>query len=368
MVNIILETGQNVAASGDGPSDTATVVDAGNTVKEKRPANQTPKAMRMLSAAQARNPMKHAFYGGFRNIAFQVGVVQTMPGDPPNTIYLRSSKNDKNPLPLIVPSGVRPPAAGMRTKVTCSVVGGTDRQGVPYPLLVARYFENPNIFEAEARRTTELLKVEADPTESLNKQASNGNEVMLTGIVVKKQSIMRQRSDNSTDDRPSIIFWLRQDAEEKHVIPVICDKHLVENASQKIKFGSIVTVRGQYHTTVVPVPKLNDDGSPTTDLNGTPVYETDEQGEIKKRHHPFIYLTSYPGGAPDNDFQFSPTHKAQMPMPEWIETQINAKIRMKENLGKQVKAPAPERIEKGTSALVSKEEYVQTAGDLADRL
>lgn len=128
---MILETNTNDVASATEVQGTATNIDENPIVKEKRPASQTPKAMRMLSAAQAKDPMKNAYYGGFRNIAFQVGVVHHLPGDPPNQIYLRSNKTVKNPLPLILPNGVRPPKHGTLTKVICSVVGSTDKQGNP---------------------------------------------------------------------------------------------------------------------------------------------------------------------------------------------------------------------------------------------
>lgn len=334
----------------------------GGTTKTSRPATPTgtPKTMRMLSAAQAKNPMKHAFYGGFRNIAFQVGVVHQVPGGEPNQIYLRTNKNAKNPLPLLLPNGVRPPAQGTMTKVTCSVVGSIDRHGNPYPQLIARFFETPNVFEASTRRTTELLKTAADPSEMLKKQTGNNNEVLLTGIVVGRKAARRQRADGSMEDNPSVTFLLRQDADPTHVVPVICDKKLAENANKIIRFGDIISVKGQFHTSTVPVIKFDASGQPERDGNGAYVNELNEDGSIKTRFHPYIYLTSYPGVALDEHLLFSDVE--QMDVPEWIIEQINKEIEMRSALGRQQNAPAPiAEVTFTAPAAVTAEEYASKA-------
>lgn len=323
--------------------------------KSKTSRSATPKTLRPLSAAQAKQPMKHAFYGGFRNIAFQVGVVHHLPGDPPNQFYLRTNKTAKNPLPMLLPENVPMPRHNAMVKVTCSVVGSVDRDGNPYPRLIARHIDTPNIFEASTRRTTELLKTPVDPVEALKKQTGNNNEVMLTGVVIGRRNPRRQRPDGSIEENPSVTFFLRQDADPTHVIPVICDKKLAENASRAIRFGDIISIKGQFHTSTITVYKLDENGQPLKDAAGVPVPDTNADGTVKTRFHPFIYLTSYPGVALDEHILFSDVQK--MAVPEWIVEQVNKEIEMKAALGRQQNKDdsAPERPTLAPAAVTTAE-------------
>lgn len=328
---------------------------------KKPPRVPGAKTMKMLSMAQAKNPMKHAYYGGFQNIAFQTGVVIRLAGDPPNQIYLRTDAKAKHPLPIMLPSGVRPPNNGSLVKVTCTVLGATDPQGNPYPILIARMFAIPNVLEAGARRTTDLLKEEADPTETMRKQTGVGNDVHLTGVVVGRRLHRRQRADGAFDENQSATFLLRLDADPTHVIPVICDKKLAEQANNQIRFGSIISVRGQYHTMTIKVAQFDAAGKPVLNEDGSPVYVLTEDGNVKLRYHPYIYLTGYPTNAPNQHLLF--TDPTVMAIPEWIESDINNQIRIRAALGTQqnVVVPEPQEVEIAGDALVTKEEFVQTS-------
>lgn len=342
---------------------TAEIASSDPKIAKERP----PKTMKMLSMAQAKNPMKHAFYGGFQNIAFQTGVVVKLPGDPPNQIYLRTDAKAKHPLPIYLPPGVRPPADGAFVKATCTVVGATDQQGNPYPILIARSFALPNVLEAETRRTIDLLKKEVDLTESMRKQTGVNNDIHLTGVIIGRRLHRRIRADGSTEVNNSVTFFIRQDADPTHVIPVVCDKKMAEHASDLMKFASVVSVRGQYHTTTIKIPKYDDAGQPMMTADGKPEYALNEDGKVKVRYHPYIYLTNIPASAPNNHMLFV-GDDATMDMPEWI-NEINKEIMIRSELGKQQNQLSKEakliaktstiEANSGGDAIVTKEEFIQ---------
>lgn len=336
------------------------------TPQKKEPRKPAPKTMKMLSMAQAVNPMKHAFYGGFHNIAFQTGVVVHMPGDPPNRIYLRTDAKGKHPLPIMLPPKVRAPADGSLVKVTCTILGSSDPQGNPCPILVARLFSTPNVLEAETRRTIDLLKKDVDPSESLRKQTGVNNDVHLTGVVIGRRLQRRQREDGSLEENQSATFYLRLDADPTHVIPVLCDKKLAEQSATPVRFGSLISVRGQFQTTTIKVAKCDELGNVVKNEDGSPVYELNKDGSVKVRYHPYIFLTGYPTPAPNAHMLF--TDPNVMAIPGWIETQINAEIRARSELGKQQNNSDNQRKEiiQHGDALVTKEEYTRVVSTEID--
>lgn len=340
-------------------------IEVGSTETRAKSPSRPPsaKTMKVLTVAQAANPMKHAFHGGFQNIAFQTGVVIRLPGDPPNQIYLRTDKKGKHPLPIVLPMGLRAPPNGTLTKVTCTVFGSVDAQGRPYPLLVARMFSIPNILEAEARRTIDLLKIDTDPTESMNKQTGIGNDIHLSGVVVNKKLERRMKADGTLDENQALTFYLRLDADKNNIIPIICDKKLAEQARDKIRYGAMVSVRGQFHTMTMKIVKRDEQGIPVLNEDGSPVFELDAEGNPKVHYRPYIH-TGYPTNAPDIHLKFTSKEKNAMPIPDWIETEINAQIRLRMELAKQqnVRASAPVDESKPVGdAIVTKEAYITSA-------
>jgi len=344
-----------------------------NTAKPHNSAT-VPKTMRMLSAAQAHNPMKTGFHGGFMNVSFQVGVVDYDDDTPPNQIYLRKTKDKPNPLPILLPNGTRRPPKNTLTKITCSVLGGTDpATGANYPILVGRHFEVPNVLEAKTRRVTELLEKQADPYEMLIKQTKNGNEVHLTGVCVKHSIMARRRRDGTISDDKCIVFGLRQDSDKDHIIPVICDRSLAMSAKKNIRFGDIMTVKGEFHVSVVPIYQVDETGKNKLDGAGAPIPELDEKGKVKVRYMPYIHLHGYPGVALNEHILFSDPTK--MPVPAWIVDDIAQEIDLRSQMAVRRSATQTERQEEDSTpqvpssqASLSTSQYVATGSSLAEGL
>jgi hypothetical protein len=339
-----------------------TTTSASQETSSKGTGSQIPKTMKMLSVAQAKNPMKHGFYGGFKNITFQVGVVVREQSDPPNQIYLRTNKNGKHPLPIMLPPGVRPPKNGELAKVICTVMGATDDKGAPYPILIARFFNHPNLLEADTRRTIEMLENEMDPAEFIRKQTGNNNNVQVTGVLIGKRTHRRLRPNGTYDDNSSVTFYIRQDADKSHVIPLVCDKHLVEAVKKQARFGDVLTFTGQYHVQIVKIQKQDENGRPLFLEDNTPDYELDSEGKAKVRYQPYIFLTDYPSPYVNEDLLFS--DPKVMSYPEWIETDINDEIRKRAALGKMQNSPSAEadmdEVAKKGDSLVSKDEFTSS--------
>lgn len=273
------------------------------------------KQFKILSKSQLTNTSKFAYFGGFRNVAFQVGMVCRLPGDQPNQIYLKTV--DKNGrilaglLPILVPRGVEAPPNDAIVKIICTVTGLKDKNNLPHAILTARKFERPNVFETEMRRVVDVFKDhEAAIADDINQKESdhrlkaigriNGatNSVELAGVVVGIEKRSGEFDEDTKQFRvyPMVTLYLRQDANENNVIPARFIDKKAESIAQKVGYGSLVYVSGEHRVLTEKLYETNEDGTTKLDEDGrsTPILGAD--GKPLVRYHSTINIRhpSYP--------------------------------------------------------------------------
>lgn len=267
------------------------------------------KQFKILSKAQLTNASKFAYFGGFRNVAFQVGMVCRLPGDQPNQIYLKTV--DKNGrilaglLPILVPRGVEAPANDTIVKIICTVTGVKDKNGVPHAILTARKFERPNVFETEMRRVVDVFNDQnvKDTNEANLKESDhrlkaigriNGatNSVELAGVVVGIEKRSGEFDEETKQFRvyPMVTLYLRQDADENNVIPARFIDKKAESIAQKVGYGSLVYVAGEHRVLTEKIYEQNEDGVNKLDADGKPVPVLGADGRPLARYHSAISI------------------------------------------------------------------------------
>lgn len=267
------------------------------------------KSFKMLSKAQLTNTSKFAYVNGFRNVAFQVGMVCRLPGDQPNKIYLKTV--DKNGqilrglLPIRVPRGVEAPANDAIVKIICSATGVKDEKGLPQPVLIARKFERPNVFETEMRKVVDVFRDrQASSTNEHNAKESdhrlkaigriNGatNTVELAGVVVGIQKRSGEFDDETKQFRvyPMVTLYLRQDADADNVIPVRFIDKRAESIAQKVGYGSLVYVSGEHRVLTEKLYEQNEDGTPKMNEEGQPIALLGADGKQMVAYHSTISI------------------------------------------------------------------------------
>lgn len=270
-------------------------------------AARLPKSstIRPLTLAERKKPAQLSYYGGFKNVSFQIGEILVPDAATRNINSAVSSyvkgiirKSASIKYPIMIPTSLS--FLKGFTNTVAQVIGQKNTQGGYDAVLVARNTERLSSFNAKLRTVEDLLKTQETQTEDLERMgkssaARSHNQVMLVGVVVGA------RFEGGTN--PKFHIDLRQDANPNNIIPLTYDAKNAAAMVSKVKYGSLIYVDGEYAFRQVQVNKIGDDGKVLLDENFDPIPELDEQGAAKKRVHTFIRITAPKAPAEfDTDF------------------------------------------------------------------
>ena len=285
-------------------------------------ASRAPKSstIRPLTLAERKKPAQLSFYGGFKNVSFQIGEIFVPDAATRNintnvSNYVKGTihKGDKTKYPIMIPTSLSFLKGFSNT--VAQVIGQKNTQGGYDAVLVARNTERLSSFNAKLRTVEDLLKNEDSKPDEIARMGKSSaarahNQVMLVGVVVGARF--------EDGQHPKFHIDLRQDASPNNIIPLIYDAKNASAMINKVKYGSLIYVDGEYAYRQVPVFKMTDEGKVFLDDSSNPVIELDEAGAAKKRIHTYIRITA-PKAPADFDTDFGNS------FPRWI-TEIAEEI------------------------------------------
>jgi hypothetical protein len=236
--------------------------------REREPNMAASNHVTLLSLNSRREPIKHQFYRGFKNVAYLAGYVYEIRA---NIIYLQMTNNVNLVLPVTVPPGVKMPSNFKKRqaiKMVCQVRAMPNADGTPGLVMYARSFERPNVLELPLRSAFDkpVPKQASDDTEfkpygSGYRQTDACNQVHVAGMVVG----VNQRSVVINDDGQyvqsgAVDFLLRQDADESNIIPVRYYGKLAEKIASQVRRGDLILSHGKYRVKPIETGENNDEG------------------------------------------------------------------------------------------------------------
>lgn len=279
--------------------------------------------IRPLTLQERQRPAHLTYYGGFKNVSFQIGQVrlpaaaeQAMTGPTPGYINGHVLKGEKVALPVRVPRHLFV-NTGYSNSVG-SIIGQKNAYGGFDAILVIRSNERLSSFNTKLRTVESLLQTseerlafEREENERLGKSsnARAHNQVMLTGIVIA--------ASYEDGDYPRFHVQLRQDADPSNVIPLTYEGKNASVLVARIQRGGFVTVTGEYVYRRLPVYQIDAEGrtvwvegeGENKERKRVPVL--DENGKVKTRIHTYIRILP-----PQDPSEFDTNFTG--PPPAWI--------------------------------------------------
>lgn len=270
--------------------------------------------IRPLTLAERKKPAQLTFFGGFKNVSFQIGEI-TLPdaaarnANATTPAYVKAivRKSATVQFPIMVPNSLSV-LKGM-TNTVASVIGQKNKYGGYDAVLVARSTERLSSFNSKLRTVEDLIKTVDSSAETnetrLGKSSSarSHNQVMLAGIVVGARF--------EDGDNPRFHIDLRQDANPNNIIPLIYEERNASAMVSKIKFGLLIYVDGEYGFRSVPIHEVDEDGRLKLDADRKPVPILDDKGQPTKRIQTYIRITA-PKDPAKFDTDFGST------IPRWV--------------------------------------------------
>ena len=307
------------------------------------------KSIRPLTIAEKRKPAQNVFHGGFKNVSFQVGEIvdlpptsieQSTPGT--NTVILK--KGEKIQFPIRTPQSV--PLMRGQVNLTCTTMGARNQYGSYEAMLVVRNCERLSSFNTSLRTINELInsdsKIENEAApDRLGKgyAARLHNQVSLCGVVVGTRF--------EGGENPKFHISLRQDANPENIIPLIYDAKNAETQVNRIKYGTLIFVDGEFAYRKVPALQIGEDGQILLNEDGTQKVQVDADGNVVNRIHTYIRITPPKEPRMEWDVNFGDTP------PRWLtEMAKDMDERKKRYAGNgEAKSPIPETKVTETSDL-----------------
>ena len=270
--------------------------------------------IRPLTLAERKKPAQLTFFGGFKNVSFQIGEV-TLPeaaahnANATTPAYVKAivRKSATVQFPIMVPNSLAV-LKGM-TNTVASVIGQKNKYGGHDAVLVARSTERLSSFNAKLRTVEDLVKTgeASGETDETRLGRSSGarihNQVMLAGVVVGARF--------EDGDSPRFHIDLRQDANPSNIIPLIYEARNASAMVSRVKYGSLIYVDGEYAFRSVPINEVDEDGRLKLDADRKPIPILDEKGQPTKRIQTYIRITS-PKDPAQFDTDFGST------VPRWV--------------------------------------------------
>lgn len=270
--------------------------------------------VRPLTLAERKKPAQLTFFGGFKNVSFQIGEVALPDAAARNAnattpAYVKAivRKSATVQFPIMVPNSLSV-LKGM-TNTVASVIGQKNKYGGHDAVLVARSTERLSSFNSKLRTVEDLVKTgeataETDETR-LGKSSSARihNQVMLAGIVVGARF--------EDGDSPRFHIDLRQDANPSNIIPLIYEARNASAMVSRVKYGSLIYVDGEYAFRSVPIHEVDEDGRLKLDADRKPIPQLDDKQQPTKRIQTYIRIT-----APKDPVQFDTDFGSTIP--RWV--------------------------------------------------
>ncbi len=262
-------------------------------------------AIKPLTFGQRQRPAHLSFFGGFRNVSFQLGEI-SLPaavdrndnGSTPAYTKAIMIKSEKVKFPIMVPTALKVMPGSINT--VASVFGQRHKLGGYDAVLVARATERLSSFSIKLRTVNDLVNTaankanataeqpvedEADRRLGRSSSARVHNQVSLAGVVVSA------RFDEG--ENPKFHIELRQDSNPDNVIPLIYEGRNAGGLVDRVSRGKLIYVDGEFAFRMIPVYKLNEDtGRPLLDKDSQPVVVLDEAGLPARRMHTYIRITA----------------------------------------------------------------------------
>jgi len=272
-------------------------------------------AIRPLTLNERRQPATRTFHGGFKNVSFQIGVVETSSAPLANNndttanySKVRIVKDGRIHFPALLPKTITPNKGPSNT--IASVIGMKNNFGGYDAVLVIRGNERLSSFNSPLRTVEDLIKMDqkekkAESENRLGKGANARihNQVMLCGVIVGARF--------EDGDNPRFHMLMRQDADINNVIPLVYEARNASALVSHIKYGQITKVDGEYYYRSVPVYEIDEDGRVKLDAERRPIPVLDEKGAPKMRISTYIRC-GVPRDPSEFDMDFGATP------PKWV--------------------------------------------------
>jgi hypothetical protein len=275
-------------------------------------------SIRPLTYAERKKPAQLSFYGGFKNVSFQIGTLELPKGAERNIngsaagftkAILR--KSPKIQFPLMIPHSMGILKGEQNT--VASVVGSKHMDGTYDAVLVARTSERLSSFNSKLRTVRDLVESGGEAEDEANQgshrlgrssSARVHNQVMLTGVVVG--------ASFEDGNFPRFHILLRQDSNPNNIIPLTYEQRNASAMVSRVKYGALIYVDGEYAYRNVNILEYDAEGNPLKNEDGTPKYALDEEGKPKKRIQTYIRIT-----APKDPAEFDTNFDEKSP-PQWM--------------------------------------------------
>lgn len=265
--------------------------------------------MKLLSRDSRRDPQRHQFHAGMRNVAYLAGYIRE---PTPTSFKLQLTNNENLLLPILLPPGVRLPerfSPRMPIKCVCQVRGGTHpTTGARMPIVYARSFERPNILELPIKSAFEKRVPPEAPNDETFKPFGSGfrptdscNQVILAGYVAGIDLRRPSVGEDGTTGNGKCVLLVRQTKNEAEAIPVTMYGKWVDQVHEQLRPGMPVYVEGKYR--VRPVPT----GEPAG-----------EDGKVPVTAEPYLHVDppQMPG---EDDIVYL---RDGVPRPDWLDQMI----------------------------------------------
>jgi len=254
------------------------------------------KIIRPLTLNERKRPASLSFVGGFKNVSFQIGELVMPESSEKNVNGTTASfskgfirKGEKVQIPIVVPNALGP-LKGPSTTVA-SVIGQKNKYGGYDAMLVARSTARLSSFNSKLRTVEDLVRTSevdeaADEPKRLGKSSAARvhNQVMLAGVVVG--------SNFEDGEQPRFYISLRQDSNPDNVVPLCYEARNASALAERVRYGALIYVDGEYAARYLPVHELDADGAPKRDQDNNLIPVLDENGKPMRRIHTYIRITS----------------------------------------------------------------------------
>lgn len=215
------------------------------------------KSVRPLTVAERKSPASSMFIGGFKNVSFQVGKIETINGSDetsqsvPSLYSASLVKTERIRYPVKIPTSVR--VLKHLSNVVCNVVGQPNAYGDHDAFLLVRNIEKLSSFSIALRNIKDVVDagvLEDDESNRIGKgeAARAHNQVMLTGLVVGTWF--------EDGENPRFHIKLRQTSDTSNIIPLIYQAKTASGQVGRVKIGNLISVVGEYAIQKRPAFKM----------------------------------------------------------------------------------------------------------------
>lgn len=315
-------------------------------------------AIRPLTINQRRQPATRTYHAGFKNVSFQIGILE-MPNvrtsNDTTAVYTKARivKDGGNVhFPAMVPKPITPHKGPSNT--VASVIGMKNSYGGYDAVLVVRNNERLSSFNSPLRTVEDLIKIDSKEVKTVadnrlgkGSNARVHNQVMLCGVIVGARF--------EDGESPRFHMMMRQDSNVNNVIPLVYEARNASALASHIKAGQLTTVDGEYYYRSVPVYELDEDGRIKLDEDRRPVPVLDEGGNPKNRISTYIRC-GVPRDPSEHDTDFGGTP------PKWIVQMANDMAAQRES--ERVTREAATLKRTATKTAAAQPRVVATADEL----